>query len=100
MSYRLARPGAPGRGTARDQVGEAAGHLSDTASDLAGRAGATLREAAETARRGAGQAGETVSDAAAWAGQYVGTAVQAQPLLSLVGAAAIGYALGFLIHRR
>jgi hypothetical protein len=57
-----------------------------------------MRDAAERARLGAGQASETVYDAGARAGQYVGRSVREQPLLSLIGVAAIGYAIGFLIH--
>jgi uncharacterized protein YjbJ (UPF0337 family) len=85
-------------GAAEDQLGDAAGTIADKASEYAGRAGATLRDAAEAARRGAGQAGETVFDTGARAGEYVGRTVRDQPLLSLIGVAAIGYAIGFLIH--
>jgi uncharacterized protein YjbJ (UPF0337 family) len=85
-------------GDTMDQISDTASTTAAQASDFAGRAGATLRDAAGTARRGAEQASETVYDAGARAGRYVGHSVQQQPLLSLIGAAAIGYALGFLIH--
>jgi uncharacterized protein YjbJ (UPF0337 family) len=84
-------------GDTMDQIIDTASTTAAQASDFAGRAGATLRDAAGTARRGAAQASETVYDAGAQAGQYVGRSVQQQPLLALVGAAALGYALGFLI---
>ena len=83
---------------AMDQLGVAAGSVADKASELAGRASSTVKDAAASARRGAGQAGETVYNAGARAGEYMGQSVQQQPLLSLIGAAAIGYGIAFLIH--
>jgi ElaB/YqjD/DUF883 family membrane-anchored ribosome-binding protein len=85
-------------GDAVDQISDTASATADQASDFAGRAGARLRDAAGAARRGAEHASETVYDAGAQASQYVGRSVQQQPLLSLIGAAAIGYVLGLLIH--
>jgi uncharacterized protein YjbJ (UPF0337 family) len=85
-------------GDIKDQLGEAAGIIADKASELTGGARAAMHDAAQTARHGAGQAGETVYDAGARAGKYVGRTVQDQPLLSLIGIAAIGYAIGFLVH--
>jgi uncharacterized protein YjbJ (UPF0337 family) len=85
-------------GDIKDQLGEAADTIADKASELGGGARAAMLDAAQTARRGAGQAGETVYDAGARAGKYVGRKVQDQPLLSLIGIAAIGYAIGFLVH--
>jgi uncharacterized protein YjbJ (UPF0337 family) len=74
-------------GYVKDSLSEAARNAGHKASDLAGHAASTLNDVAGTARRRSGQAGE-----------YVGDAVQQQPLLSLIGAAAIGYFVGFLIH--
>jgi uncharacterized protein YjbJ (UPF0337 family) len=85
-------------GDAKDQLSDAAGAIADQATDFAGRAESTLRDAAETARRGVGQAGEKVYAAGARANEYAGRTVKDQPLLSLIGVAAIGYAIGFLIH--
>jgi uncharacterized protein YjbJ (UPF0337 family) len=85
-------------GDVKDQLGDAAETIAGKASEFAGRAGSAMHDAAQTARLGAGQAGETVYDAGARAGQYVGRTVQSQPLLSLIGVAAIGYAVGFLLH--
>ena len=85
-------------GDATDRFSDSASAMADKASDLTSRAGSTLRDAAGSARRAAGQARETVYDAGARAGQQAGRTVQEQPLLSLIGIAAIGYAIGFLIH--
>jgi len=85
-------------GDVKDQLGDAADTIAGTVSEFAGRAGSAMNDAAQMARRGAGQAWGTVYDAGARAGQYVGRTVQDQPLLSLIGVAAIGYAIGFLLH--
>jgi uncharacterized protein YjbJ (UPF0337 family) len=86
-------------GEVKDQLGDAASNMAGKASEFAGRAGSAMHDAAQTARRGAvGLGGEKIYNAGARAGQYAGRAVQEQPLLSLIGAAAIGYAIGFLIH--
>jgi uncharacterized protein YjbJ (UPF0337 family) len=81
-----------------NQLDDAASTVAAKASEFAARAGSTLRDAAGTVRYGAAQAGETVYDAGARAGQYMGRSVQQQPLLSLIGAVAIGYVVGFLLH--
>ncbi|WP_428492645.1 CsbD family protein [Rhodopila sp.] len=81
-------------GSAKEQLGG----MADKASDYAGRAGGAMGDAAQAVRRKAGQAGETAYDAATHAGQYVGQTVQQQPLLSLIGIAAIAYAAAFFIH--
>ncbi len=85
-------------GTAKQQLGSAADAIAEKASDFANRAGSTMSDAAQTLRREAGHAGEKVYDASARAGEYVGHTVKEQPLLSLIGVAAIGYLIGFLIH--
>jgi uncharacterized protein YjbJ (UPF0337 family) len=85
-------------GAAKDQLGSAADGIAEKAAELADRAGSTMRGAAQTMRREAGHAGERVYDASARAGEYVGRTVKEQPLLSLIGVAAIGYAIGFLVH--
>ena len=85
-------------GAAKDQLGHAADAIADKASDLADRASSTMRDAAQTVRHEAGHAGEKVYNAGSRAGEYVGRPVKEQPLLSLIGVAAIGYAIGFLIH--
>jgi uncharacterized protein YjbJ (UPF0337 family) len=85
-------------GDTMDQISDTASTAAAQVSDFASRASAALLDAAGTARRGAEQASETVYDAGARAGQYVGRSVQQQPLLALIGAAAIGYVCGFLIH--
>jgi uncharacterized protein YjbJ (UPF0337 family) len=85
-------------GTAKQQIGSAADAIAEKASDFANRAGSTMSDAAQTVRREAGHAGEKVYNAGARAGEYVGHTVKEQPLLSLIGVAAIGYVIGFLIH--
>jgi uncharacterized protein YjbJ (UPF0337 family) len=85
-------------GTAKEQLGAAADAVAEKASDLASRAASTMRDAADTVRREAGHAGEKIYDKGSRAGEYVGHTVKEQPLLSLIGVAAIGYAIGFLVH--
>jgi hypothetical protein len=58
----------------------------------------TMSDAAQTVRREAGHAGEKIYDTGSRAGEYMGRTVKEQPLLSLIGVAAIGYAIGFLLH--
>ena len=85
-------------GSAKDQLASMANNVAEKISDAAGRAGDTMRDAAQTVRREAGDVGEKVYYAGARAGHYVDSAVKQQPLLSLIGVAAIGYAISFLIH--
>lgn len=85
-------------GAAEDQLGSMANNVADNISDMAGRAGNTMRDAAQTVRREAGAVGEKVYHAGVRAGHYVDSSVKQQPLLSLIGVAAIGYAVSFLIH--
>jgi uncharacterized protein YjbJ (UPF0337 family) len=85
-------------GDAKDAVGSMAHKTADTVSDAAARATETLRETAETVKAKAGVVGGKVYEAGQTAGQYVGTTVQEQPVLSLIGMAAIGYLLGYLVH--
>jgi ElaB/YqjD/DUF883 family membrane-anchored ribosome-binding protein len=77
---------------------EQVGDMADKASDLAGQAGDRLSDAAKSAREMAGNVGEKAYAAGTQAAQYAEKTVQEQPLLSLIGIAAIGYAIGFLIH--
>jgi uncharacterized protein YjbJ (UPF0337 family) len=85
-------------GTAKEQLSSATDALADKASDFASRAGSTMNDAAQTVRQQARHAGEKVYDVGSRAGEYVGHTVKEQPLLSLIGVAAIGYVVGFLIH--
>ncbi len=79
---------------ARDAVAEGA----DRAAEFAHRARASVRDAAGTARRQASEIGGRIYEAGSHAGEVIGEQVQKQPLLSLIGVAAIGYLIGFLIH--
>jgi uncharacterized protein YjbJ (UPF0337 family) len=83
---------------AKDQLGSMANNAADKVADMADRAGNAMRDAAQTARREAGEVGEKVYHAGARAGHFVDGAVKQQPLLSLIGVAAIGYAISFFIH--
>ena len=46
----------------------------------------------------ASEVGSKVYGAGQTAGQYVGSTIQEQPMLSLIGIAAIGYLVGYLVH--
>jgi uncharacterized protein YjbJ (UPF0337 family) len=85
-------------GDAKETVGSVADKASDSLSDAAARASETLRETAETVKAKAGVVGSKVYEAGHTAGQYVGTTIQEQPVLSLIGMAAIGYLVGYLLH--
>lgn len=78
-----------------------------TVSDLAGKAQTAAAQAGSTIRDAATETGRQASDAAAKAYQqgaqaadYVSRSTAEQPLMALLVAAAIGYALAYLIHRR
>jgi ElaB/YqjD/DUF883 family membrane-anchored ribosome-binding protein len=86
------------KAAAQDKFGQTASDVSNAASEYAGRAGETMRDTAETVRREAGNAGERAYAAGARATEYVEGTVREQPLLTLIGAAAIGYAISFLFH--
>jgi uncharacterized protein YjbJ (UPF0337 family) len=85
-------------GDAAEKVSGAASSAADYASDLAGRAGSKLHGTAQTVKEGAASAGGRIYEAGAQAGDYVGYAVERQPLLSLLGVAALGYFIGYLVH--
>jgi uncharacterized protein YjbJ (UPF0337 family) len=85
-------------GDARETVGSVAGKTAETVSHAAAHAAETLRGTAETVKAKAGAVGGRVYEAGATAGGYVGSTVQEQPLLTLIGVAAIGYLVGYLIH--
>ena len=76
-------------GHVKDAVGGLTGDTSTQidASDFAARATSTARDA-----------GEKIYSAGNQAGKYAGETVAQQPLLSLIGAAAIGYLVAFLLH--
>jgi uncharacterized protein YjbJ (UPF0337 family) len=74
-------------GKLKAQFGAVVDDIASKASDFAARASDTARDA-----------GEKIYTAGNQAGKYVGETVVQQPLLSLVGAAAIGYLIAFLLH--
>jgi len=81
-----------------EQVGEIANDLAGKASDIAGQAGDRIGDAAKSAREMAGNVGEKAYTAGTQAARYTEATVKEQPLLSLIGIAAVGYLFGFLIH--
>jgi uncharacterized protein YjbJ (UPF0337 family) len=74
--------------------GKVKAHLGEVVDDLTSKASDFAARATSTARDG----GEKIYTAGNQAGKYVGETVVQQPLLSLIGAAAIGYLIAFLIH--
>lgn len=85
-------------GELKGQLGSAAGRAGDTANEAVDEISAAAGEATQTVKGTARAIGDKVYDAGARTGQYVGQTVKQQPLLSLIGAAAIGYALAFMLH--
>jgi uncharacterized protein YjbJ (UPF0337 family) len=85
-------------GKFRAQFGDTVDDLANKASDFASRAGSTARDTADAVRRSAGDAGQKIYAAGNQAGKYVGETVVQQPLLSVLGVAAIGYLVAFFIH--
>ena len=74
-------------GKLKAQYGGMVDDLAAKASDLAGRAGETVKDV-----------GQTIYSAGNQAGRVVGETVVQQPLLSLIGAAAVGYLVAYLLH--
>jgi uncharacterized protein YjbJ (UPF0337 family) len=74
-------------GKLKAQFGDVVDDLTSKASDFASRASDTAKDA-----------GQKIYTAGNQAGKYVGETVVQQPLLSLIGAAAIGYFVAFLLH--
>lgn len=74
-------------GKFKAQFGGVVDDVTSKAGDFAARASSTARDA-----------GGKIYSAGNQAGKYVGETVAQQPLLSLIGAAAIGYLVAFLLH--
>jgi ElaB/YqjD/DUF883 family membrane-anchored ribosome-binding protein len=79
----------------------------EKAGDLAGKARTTAAEAGNTIRDVAIETGNKVSDVATEtrkqgmkAGDYLSQSTAEQPLLALLLAAAVGYGIAYLVHRR
>ena len=90
-----------------DQVKRGVAGAVDTASDLAGKAQTAAAEAGGTIRDAASDTVKQVSDAAAKtskqrgkAADYVSRNTAEQPLLALLLAGAVGYAIAYMIHSR
>lgn len=85
-------------GKLKGQFGRAAERAGDMANEAMHGMANAANNTAQTVREAAGTAGGKVYDAGTRTGQYVGDTVKQQPLLSLIGAAAIGYVVAFLLH--
>jgi ElaB/YqjD/DUF883 family membrane-anchored ribosome-binding protein len=86
---------------------EGIGGAVEKAGDMAGKAWTTAAEAGNSIRDAAIDAGKKVSDVAAEtkkqgvkAGDYLSQRTAEQPLLALLLAATVGYAIAYLVHRR
>ena len=91
--------GSSGAGAA-DNLEEAASKVSGATATLANDATETAGRAATAAREGVSRAGEQVYRQGAQAGEYVGGLVKGDPLVALLGAGVLGFALGLLVGRR
>jgi uncharacterized protein YjbJ (UPF0337 family) len=85
-------------GDARDTIDNAASEAADAAADLAAEAEPKLRHAAEAVRAKASAVGGKMYEAGTAAGSTVASTVKEQPLLALIGVAAVGYLAGYLLH--
>jgi ElaB/YqjD/DUF883 family membrane-anchored ribosome-binding protein len=90
-----------------DNLKEGTATAMDKASEWAGRAKNASAATISTIQGAAREASTRVSDLAtetykqgASAGEYVSRSTAEQPLLALLLAAAVGYAIAFLLHRR
>ena len=83
-----------------DKAGETWEQAGDKAEEVAASASRMAREAGDSLTRVGGQAYRQSSEAAAQTGDYVSGVMRNDPLLALLGAGAVGFALGLLIGRR
>ena len=83
-------------GTVRQAAGKVQGTAGDLLGDTKMQAEGAAREVAGRAQDAYGQAKDTARDAAA----SIGRGVEQQPVVALLVAGVIGYALGLLTTRR
>ena len=90
-----------------DQVKRAVAGAMDAASDLAGKAQTAAAEAGSTIQGAASETVRQVRDAAAktydqgaQVADYLSRNTAEQPLLALLLAGAVGYAIAYMIHSR
>ncbi len=90
-----------------DEVNRGVASAANTASELAGKAQTAAAEAGSTIRGATSEAIRQASDAAsktyrqgAQAADYLSRSAAEQPLLALLLAGAVGYAIAYLIHSR
>ena len=86
------------------QIGEQVGIVGNAVTEGIASAAGQAQTAAVQARDAAAEAGKQVADVGAKAGaqaaDYVSRRTAEQPLIALLVAGAIGYALAYLIHAR
>lgn len=85
-------------GDARDAVDDLAADAAEAAAELADHAEPAFRQTAEAVRQKASALGGKVYEAGSAASSTVAHTVKEQPILTLIGAAAIGYLAGYLLH--
>ncbi len=85
-------------GAAKEAVSDAAETVADKAGSFIGNAGDYVQDATQSVRAAGGKAGEQVYASSVRASEYAGGIVKQQPFLSLLGIAAIAYAVSFFIH--
>jgi len=91
----------------RQQLNSLASNLPDTAASAKQRgrsvtdyATHTAADASDYARQGASRAGDYLRQNAGSAGDYVAQGVRDYPASTLIGVAAVGAAIGYLLHGR
>jgi hypothetical protein len=89
-----------GRSDEADDLGASVRSVSDAAMSTASRAGEEAVRAAKTAQEGISCASRLAYRQGAEAGEYVGSLVKSDLLLTPSGAGALGFALGLLVARR
>ena len=85
-------------GDARDAIDDVTGEAAEAIAGAAGQAQGKFRETAESVRATASQVGAKVYEAGSCAGSTLASTVKQQPLLTLIGVAAVGYLAGYLLH--
>jgi ElaB/YqjD/DUF883 family membrane-anchored ribosome-binding protein len=83
-----------------DDFGASVRSVSDAAMSVASRAGEEPVRATKPVREGISRASGQAYRQGVEAGEYVGSWVKTDPLLTLLGAGALGFVLGLLVGRR
>jgi ElaB/YqjD/DUF883 family membrane-anchored ribosome-binding protein len=93
------RAGASGGSDAGNDTGSARA-IADGAIAAATHAGASAADMAKSAGEGISRTGRQVYRQGAQTGEYMSDLVRSDPLLAILGAGVVGFALGVLIGRR